>query len=171
MNAYITDLLLDWIYFYRNVSPDFYLKLSPPEELVIKRINSGDCGTTAIAIGLVLTHYNVSFKYWDNVNHAYLEQDGLYYDTEFIVGTDDHYKLTNANRGDSNPKVTDLSALLHEYMRTDPLGILMLSIWCRKYGIGIPVLLKPYLDNPSIKQDAFTTDWYESILTKLNYKR
>lgn len=90
---------------------------------VLKRLNSGDCGTAAIAVGWVwhnLTGEEV--LYHDNNAHGYIEVNGRFYDTLQPEGRDSHREIMGYN-----PEATimsgDVEFMHHQFMFVDPLGV------------------------------------------------
>lgn len=92
-------------------------------EATVNRINGGDCGTAAIAVGTVLEKLGYEVTYWDNDAHGYIEVNGVFYDTMTPDGRVNHDEMFMA--GDSpNPRVSgDKEWMKNQFHRADPLGL------------------------------------------------
>lgn len=55
-------------------------ELTPLQRATLARMNSGDCGTTALAVGQALELLGFDVTYCDLGDHACLLIDGMYYD-------------------------------------------------------------------------------------------
>ena len=95
---------------------------SLPNHATSERINSGDCGVAAMAIGLYLKRRGYDVKFFDNVNHAYFSVDGVYYDTLTPTGASSH-KDMYGYYADNLIKEVTVRTLHDNYMPYDNLGV------------------------------------------------
>lgn len=95
---------------------------------VLVRMNSGDCGTTAIAVGQALEKLGFEIVYWDNGNHGYIEIDGLFYDALTLTGQPDQTKMYGHSEALNSG---NLEFMHGAWLRVDPLGVLMVETFVR----------------------------------------
>lgn len=96
----------------------------------LTRMNSGDCGTTAIAVGQVLEQLGFEVEYWDNDNHGFILVDGLFYDTLTANGQ----TAVDQMYGHSAKLSSGNLAFMHDaFLRVDPLGVRMVETFVRMF--------------------------------------
>lgn len=131
-----------------GVKTELMFRAGVPEEmhLAVNRINLGDCGTAAIAVGHVFTaQTGESVVYWDNMNHGYLQYGDLFYDTMWTGGQADAGQLVGA--GKYLPITRTKEELVREYLNCDYFGALMIREFCRQQKVEPPAELQVVYDN------------------------
>lgn len=116
---------------YLGEYPDYHVA-------TLKRLNSGDCGTAAIAVGWVweqLTGNKVT--YCDNSQHGFIEYYNWCYDTLQPCGARQQHMYGHYV---NHPvmRYTDVRTMHHVFLRGDSLGYAMVCEFCGLYGV------KPY---------------------------
>lgn len=118
-----------------------------PEELA-KKINSGDCGLTAIAVHHVLKHhYGIETHIVLCRNHCWLDYEGVDYDTLRPDGyegsaADFWEKEANAPR-----HYLSFPEACEEWMSCDVKGAVIVKAFCAMYWTAFPAELQHCLDN------------------------
>lgn len=116
-------------------------------ENAVKRINSGDCGLTAIAAHHVLLHkFNVKTDIIINRNHCWLSIDGTDYDTSMPNGY-----ASSANEVWSKGCLEDtfelsFKAACDEWMPCDTYGGYLVKAFVERYGLTLPSELQHCID-------------------------
>lgn len=117
-------------------------------EEAVCRINSGDCGLSAIAVHYVLLHkFQIETQIIINRNHCWLKLNGVDYDTKMLAG----YSST-ANEVWSNGALEDTFVLsfkeaCDEWMPCDTYGAYLVKAFVEKYGLPFPPELQHCIDN------------------------
>lgn len=140
----LQDVIESFVLFYSRVNASVITPKKPrmiTRADVIHRINSGDCGTAAIAIGLVWQVLGNEKVIWhDNFNHAFIEVNGIYYDTANISGSDNYFDMYGCNSDDKDKFIRAESPIgCHvNYLLYDTTGIAMINSFCAMWK------MKPY---------------------------
>lgn len=108
----------------------------PENEEVVGRINNGDCGTAAIAVGLALEKAGYTVTYYDNNNHAFIGIDGKVYDCYFQEGTD--IDTMNERWSSDIAKLVSSKDLVMAYLPYDAIGAVLLKLVLGKQDIPLP---------------------------------
>lgn len=129
----------------------------------IKRMNSGDCGTCAQAVGLVLRErYGVDVAFVDFLDHACLLIDGKYYDSEFSDGTDSE-TICARHRVKSSVVITP-AKLFEAYNAIDAVGTILIAGFLKKNAVTIPDYAQYVIDH----QNEFDSpEWLVKYNTKI----
>ena len=116
---------------YTGVYPDY-------DTATLKRLNSGDCGTAAIAVGWVFSQLTgKSVTYCDNSQHGFIEYYNWCYDTLQPQGArQQHMHGHYVNQ--PVMRYRDIRTMHHVFLRSDSLGYAMVCEFCGLYGV------KPY---------------------------
>lgn len=159
----LTNLFREFVQFYCVVSPDSINGKIKCEQDAIDRINGGDCGTAALAVGMVISSCQPSleFEYYDNFNHAFLRSGDLYYDTVNPNGVKDTDDLTNSHFEDCNVEAVSVEELWHRYIRNDYIGAVMIKLFLIKFGTEIPELVSNLVDKGT--NDQYTLNWIKKV--------
>ena len=105
----------------------------------LDRLNAGDCGTAAIAVGWVLEQrYGVPVEYVDNQYHAYLRINGICYDTLQPEGQPNEDLMLGRYMNLSPVRTTDVRTMHHWFIQRDLRGYSMICEFCGLYAV------KPY---------------------------
>lgn len=149
----LTALLRTWVQHYTDLAYEVYeyktaireFEVAPDADWAVERINSGDCGTTALAVYQVYTNLLTPYlrdgerlaalELVDNYNHAYLRLDDVCYDTLQPEGQVDASKMYEA--GAPNAKVETLSTteLFRRYIWKDRIGAELIRRFCQRFYI------------------------------------
>lgn len=110
---------------------------------ITSRINGGDCGTAAIAVGIVLREkYGIVVEYCDNVDHAFIKHDGQFFDTVYCQGTNDQTLLHGA-KGRSDYDIVEWPELYRRYLRDrefDVIGHNFIKTFCAGAGLNFDTI-------------------------------
>ncbi|AEV89515.1 hypothetical protein OBP_078 [Pseudomonas phage OBP] len=115
----------------------------------VKRINSGDCGLTAIAVHHVLKHkYGIETTVLLNRNHCWLHFGGKDYDSMAVNGYANSANEAWSEKGDPNP-VHELTfkEACDEWMPCDTYGGYLVKAFVERYGLTLPTELQHCIDN------------------------
>lgn len=102
----------------------------------LARMNSGDCGTTALAIGQVLEQLGFEVNYCDLYDHACIIVDDCYYDALEPTGVTERSEVFGYRSEGINGYTATIgsAALIHEqYLRVDPLGVLLVESFAKMF--------------------------------------
>jgi hypothetical protein len=102
---------------------------------VLGKINNGDCGVAAIAIGWVLSQLNqgIDVYYYDNGAHAYFSINGIYYDTVHRFGAKSHREMLGGCK-DTYPSMS-LSEICEAFIKGDIQGQIMINSFCELWNV------------------------------------
>lgn len=128
----------------RQNAPDALAERLTPEG-IIQRINGGDCGTTALAVHQV--YYGLMNELVgeneritplllvDNYNHAYLQLDGVNYDTFNLHGQPDPMKMFDADAPNASVEVLTTAEMFKRYIWKDQIGAELILRFCQRFYI------------------------------------
>lgn len=131
----------------------------------IIRINSGECGNAAIAIGQVLEQkFNYNVQYHDSTNHAYIVVDGIAYDAANPEGTDpkDLAELYSGEHVAALPA----SVVFAAYNSSDTLGAFIIKGFVAIYGLKAEPFVEQIITDTS--PEDLDNDWINPIKEKIN---
>lgn len=102
---------------------------SLPHRATLARMNSGDCGTTALAVGQALELLGFDVVYCDLGDHACVRIDGVYYDALIPNGTSDVTQMLGYKTGQLEHGT---AKLIHDaYLPYDELGVQLVETFVR----------------------------------------
>jgi len=149
----LSGILQMWIHHYgefcferfesekENASPVYQERLTP--EGIVERINGGDCGTTALAVHRV--YYTLMeellgenerispLQLIDNYNHAYLQLEGINYDTLNLGGEPDPMKMLDADAPNASVEVLTTAEMFKRYIWKDQIGAELIRRFCQRF--------------------------------------
>lgn len=179
----ITFLLESWINHYHQFCPEtLEAKQGRREPLtleeVVERINGGDCGTTAIAVGYVFNHLLSEYsaqtdefispaEFYDNYNHAFLKVNDRFYDTFNTAGVDSASQMFEADAPNASVENVGLAELFKRYIWKDRTGARMIESFCQRWHVPIEPLSKALLDDPAGVSYG-TQQWYDFVQQTLS---
>lgn len=102
----------------------------------LARMNSGDCGTTALAVGQVLELLGFEVNYCDLYDHACIIVDDRYYDALVPNGVTERSEVYGYRSEGINGYTATIgtATLIHEqYLRADPLGALLVESFAKMF--------------------------------------
>lgn len=164
----LSELLNDFIEFYRTYAYEYALGLKPipTRQHTLQRINSGDCGTAALAVGAVFNFKNEDYVVFrDNFNHAYLKYDEKYYDTQFPEGTGEELRLTNAEMEDCVFQDISYSEMFKRYILKDQVGAQLIATFCLRHQVLIPEEAMRLIETCAIDDPEYDT-WINIIYNR-----
>ena len=126
----ILNLVDKFVDFYR-----VYFSRESKED-AIKRINSGDCGTAAVCIGLVAKQWGHEVIFYDCGNHAFVSLSDVIIDTANPHGIDLE-KLLSQYSADRANEVT-VEELIDGYLEIDALGCSFAKLFLEHFKQPIP---------------------------------
>lgn len=125
-----------------------------------ERLNAGDCGTAAIAVGWVfeqLTGHDVT--YCDNTNHGFLEYYNWCYDTLAPEGVRQH-QIYGHQVNHPIIRTHEVRTMHYQFLRTDRLGYSWVCEFCGRWGVKPYSLsdfsageFRPFEDKKRIEED------------------
>lgn len=154
------DLFARWIAFYQLAHREF-IKDTPNdyskntvkathhvkddmERLAVMVMNSGDCGVTALAVGLALECTGGLVKYHDNGGHVYVEYQGKFWDALTYLKphrNTDHTVMLNSKFIAENPHkliTGDWTTVLEQRLPYDELGAEYIRVFlCTVLGMSM----------------------------------
>lgn len=104
-------------------------------EGAVARINQGDCGTAAIAVGTVLQHNGFPVVFRDNINHAFITIGTLAYDCANLEGVKE--EILNEQYGSLESQIVTPEILIGAYMPYDACGAVLLKRFLEHYQIPV----------------------------------
>lgn len=143
------------------------------------RINSGDCGTTALAVWQVYRNLLTSYlrgeerlstlELIDNTNHAFLKLDGVYYDTLQPNGQPDVSKMLEAGAPNESVETLTSHTLFQRYILRDKIGAELIRTFCLMFHVPVlPEALVLLNDGKAPHPDNLTwTVWAQEKLKSL----
>lgn len=151
--AVLTAILRTWVKHYSDIAYEVYeyktakreFESVPDEDWAIDRINSGDCGTTALAVYQVYTQLLTPFlrdgerlmslELVDNFNHAFLRLDDVCYDTMQTEGQPDISKMLEAGAPNAMVEVLTTEELFRRYIWKDRIGAELIRRFCQRFYV------------------------------------
>ncbi len=105
----------------------------------LDRLNAGDCGTAAIAVGWVLEQlYGFTVTYVDNRFHGYIKVNGICYDTLNPYGQPNEDLMLGRYMNVAPVNTRDVRTMHYWFVRKDALSYSWICEFCGLYNI------KPY---------------------------
>lgn len=127
----------------------------------VERINSGDCGTTAIAVshvydeimnGLVTRDDRVeAIQLVDNYNHAFLQLGELYYDTLKMDGESDLNAMYEMSAENCNVERLTTEEIFRRYIWKDRIGNELIRRFCQRFHVAPPAVVLDLAKEPQSK--------------------
>lgn len=115
-----------------------------PAAGIADKINRGDCGVSAIAIGPLLAEQGLTVRYLHNTGHVWLDVDGVCYDTARPNG----YGINEAIILGNDPVAeVSLDQLCEDCMPCDTHGAYLIKAFCDTQGKPYPVAIQHCFDN------------------------
>ena len=100
------------------------------------RLNAGDCGTAAIAVGWVLEQlYGYPVTYVDNQFHGYIKVDGVCYDTLNPHGQPDEDQMLGRYMNIAPKSSSDVRAMHFWFIQRDARSMSMICEFCGLYNV------------------------------------
>lgn len=180
----ITYLLESWINHYHQFCPEsMEAKEGRREPLtieeVVERINGGDCGTTAIAVGYVFNELLAQYssqtddfvkpaEFYDNYNHAFLKVNERFYDTFNVAGVDSASLMFEADAPNASVENVGLAELFKRYIHKDRTGARLIETFCQRWYVSVEPRSKALLDDTTAGVSAFTQRWYDYVALVLS---
>lgn len=145
----------DFITLYKN-----YFSRTESLQEIPRVINTGDCGTFAAAFYFILSVHFPKLKIYENENHAFLEYDGLYYDSSFSEGISlqDMQTAYNVDRS----TIITVEQLFQSFSYIDPVGCRLIRGFCNRWGATIDPLYESVIAN-ELEYDS--EDWLVQFRT------
>lgn len=142
---------------------------------VIDRINGGDCGTTAIAVGTVLNHLATEYsdvtpeiinhaEFFDNFNHAFLKVGDRYYDTFNVDGVESTALLFEADAPNASVENVGVGELFKRYILNDRIGARLIETFCQRWHVPVEANSKVLLDKP-FTLSYTTQQWQDNTVS------
>jgi len=179
----ISFFLESWINHYHQFCPEtLEARQGRREPLtieeVVERINGGDCGTTAIAVGYVYNQLQAEFsdkadefiglaEFYDNYNHAFLKVDDRFYDTINVDGVDSASQMFEADAPNASVENVGLAELFKRYIWKDRIGSRLIETFCLRWHVPVEPLTKALLDTP-IQLPGDTAAWMDFVQQTLS---
>lgn len=111
---------------------------------IADKINRGDCGVTAIAVGPLLAAQGLDVHYLHNTGHVWLQIDGVRYDTIHPEG----YGVNQAILLGRDPVAeVSLDQLCEDCMPCDTHGAYLVKAFCDTQGKPYPAQIQHCFDN------------------------
>lgn len=151
------ELINTFVTFYRV----FFDRIDDKD--AVQRINQGDCGTAALAIGAVANTLGHSVAYWDNDNHAFLSIDGVILDTAHPDGTTVE-DLNTLHSSDRANEVSDTD-IFDAYLYIDAAGCSLLKMYLEYYSVEVPDAVLEVTANIDDYDDP---EWVAAHVDRLN---
>ena len=105
----------------------------------LDRLNAGDCGTAAIAVGWVLEQlYGFTVTYVDNQFHGYIKVNGICYDTLNPYGQPNEDLMLGRYMNVAPVNTRDVRTMHYWFVRKDALSYSWICEFCGLYNV------KPY---------------------------
>lgn len=146
-------------------------------EWAIERINSGDCGTTALAVYQVYTelmkpHLREEerlspLELIDNYNHAYLKLDGRFYDTLNLDGQDDETQMFESGAPNAKVEALTTAELFRRYIWKDRIGAELIRRFCQRFYVE-PLAESLALLNEETQLHPTTAAWLVWVDNQMN---
>jgi len=151
--AVLTAILRTWVKHYAELAYEVFeyktakreFEVVPDEDWAIERINSGDCGTTALAVWQVYTKLLTPFlrdgerllalELVDNFNHAYLKLDDVCFDTLNLNGQTDETKMFEYSAPNAKVEVLTSEELFRRYIWKDRIGAELIRRFCQRFYV------------------------------------
>jgi len=103
----------------------------------LARMNSGDCGTTALAVGQTLEFLGFDVLYCDLLDHAAILVDGFYWDTLCPEGVPALEQLLAYKQENASSMPISNAELIHSrYLPYDELGMQMVETFVRMFSLN-----------------------------------
>lgn len=112
---------------------------------IVDKINRGDCGVAAIAIGPILhQQHGMDVRYMHNTGHVWFVVDGVRYDTARPQG----YSANEAIILGNDPVAeVSLAQLCDDCMPCDTHGAYLIKAFCDSHGVAYPAEIQHCFDS------------------------
>jgi hypothetical protein len=182
MSQPVSAVLEAWINHYQVFSTEAWEhatgKRNEPvtRHTAIERMNSGDCGTTAIAVSTVFNqlqheaagnHRYERMVCWDNFNHAYVEFNGRYYDTFDLNGKENRSEMYEHDAPNAKDEQLSVESIFKRYIYKDRIGAHLIKTFCQRWYVPVPAVVTALLDEPMARRDEYLDSWLDYVRKQL----